>query len=452
MEIDTLKNRVLMWSGGAGLVYAVDLDWVGDPIRIDKSVKHRNQYEHGHLISPIDGSIMLFGGYGFWQDKDIFTFFDEVNGQWDIKVFKGNQWPSRRTMPTLNYWKNGNKIVLFGGRASTEPTKPYVTLRRTVFDIWTFDLSTSIWELQGELKVNRDELVANEIMLGFLTTPRSGVLQKENLLIGMDHYNSTERSSNMYAIDLETMEGSFIDVQTGALSKFERLLAYFINEQKRQVYLLWTPLPINNRAAPIYVSTIDLPPADSIRANIRRMVALADNNWVEPEETAGSGFLIPLLLLVGVAIPLAYWRHRRSLSMLSSSAEADAIRQYRDSNDDTVKIIAHEGGTSIVFAGNDISIHFSPDELDLFLLLSKQYQNTNRYISTEQIEQAIWELGTNPDYSRKMRNQVQKKLEDNLQIVLPKPDGSVWIQSRSEPSDKRRKEYALNPYPYKIEF
>jgi hypothetical protein len=451
MDIDTLNNRVLIWSGGAGLVYTTDVDWKADPVRIDKSFNHRNQYEHGHLISPKDGSINLYGGYGFWQDKDIFTQFDDASGQWDLVVWKGDKWPSKRIFPALNYWRKENKIVLIGGRVSSEPEKPYVTFRNSIFDIWTFDPVQEIWDHHGDLAFKYDALVSNYLMLGFIVTPRNGLLQDENLLIGMDQFNSNDRNSIMYAIDLETMQGSFIDVQTGALSKFERLIAYFLNEKTRQIYLIWTPLPTNNKAAPLYVSTIDLPPADSIRANIQRMVALANNNWQEPQESTSTMYLVPLLL-IGVAAPFFYWRHNRRSKKRTSDSQALEFDLATNSLQDKINILGTNAGTAIVHNGNDITNNFSNDEIDLFLLLAKQYQSKNKYISTEQIEQAIWESGTNPDYSRKMRNQVQRKLEDNLQLVLPKRDDSLWLLSRSEPSDKRRKEYALNPEPYKIEF
>ncbi len=451
MDIDTVKNRVLLWSGGAGLVYSVDVDWVSDPVRIDNSILHRNQFEHGHLISPIDGSLMLYGGYGFWQDKDIMTYFDDVKGHWDIVVWKGNKWPSKRVLPTLSYWKKENKIVLFGGRTSTEPNKPYVTFRKTVYDIWTFDLDDPIWQYHGDMVVNYDEMIDNYLLLGYIITPKSVLMQDESLLLGMDYYNSNERNTILYAIDLESMQGSFIDVSTGSMSKFDRLIAYFLNEKTRQIYMLWTPLLTNNKSAPLYISTIDLPPADSIRANIQRMVTLANNNWQEPQESTSTMYLVPLLLF-GVAAPFFYWRHKRRSKKRTSDSQALEFDLATKSLQDKINILGTNAGTAIVHNGNDITNNFSHDEIDLFLLLAKQYQSKNKYISTEQIEQAIWESGTNPDYSRKMRNQVQRKLEDNLQLVLPKRDDSVWLLSRSEPSDKRRKEYALNPEPYKIEF
>jgi hypothetical protein len=153
-----------------------------------------------------------------------------------------------------------------------------------------------------------------------------------------------------------------------------------------------------------------------------------------------------------VAAPFFYWRHNRRSKKRTSDSQALEFDLATNSLQDKINILGTNAGTAIVHNGNDITNNFSNDEIDLFLLLAKQYQSKNKYISTEQIEQAIWESGTNPDYSRKMRNQVQRKLEDNLQLVLPKRDDSLWLLSRSEPSDKRRKEYALNPEPYKIEF
>lgn len=451
MDIDTFNDRVLIWSGGVGLMYQAKPDWSEDMVRIDESFSHRSQFEHGHMISPINGRVMVFGGYGFRQDRDIFTYFDDVKNQWDIQAYNSEIWPSKRVAPTLNYWEKQNKIVLFGGRVTTEPNKPYVTFRRTVYDIWTFDLEKQTWQLHGEMSVDRESLTFSEMMLGYLVTPRNALLQEEDLLIGMDYYNSNDRGGIMYAIDLREMKGSFLDLPTGALVKYNRLLSYFLNEDTREIYLLWAPSLNDNTKSPVFISSITLPPADSIRANIQRMVELAENGWVSPDQDDAATVVVPIIIAVA-ALPLVFWGYRRRDRNLKRLAAQAVDFEIDNTFDHLIYLAANERGCTIMFRGVDMTGNFSSDEIDLLNLLAQQYNSHNKYISTDQIEQALWDPGTNPDYSRKMRNQVQRKLEENLQLNFPKSDGSYWLLNRSEPSDKRRKEYALNPDPYLIRF
>lgn len=447
MDIDTFNDRVLIWSGGVGLMYQAKPDWSEDIVRIDDSFSHRSQFEHGHMISPIDGRLMVFGGYGFWQDRDIFTYYDDVKDQWDIQAWNSDVWPSKRVAPTLNYWERENKIVLFGGRTTTEPNKPYVTFRRTIYDIWTFDLEKQTWQLHGEMSVDRGSLTFSEMMLGYLVTPRNALWQEEDLLIGMDYYNSNDRGGIMYAVDLREMQGSFLEVPTGALVKYNRLLSYFLNEDTREIYLLWAPSLNNNTTSPVFISSIALPPADTIRANIQRMVELAENGWVAKSPTDGALFVVPIIL-AAAALPIVFWRYRRRGRQPKGLTIHTPDLVVDDTLNHLILIDAKNPVCSIRFRGLDVSSNFSSDEIDLLCLLARQYSSQNKFISTDQIEQALWDPGTNPDYSRKMRNQVQRKLEDNLQLNFPKSDGTAWLLNRNEPSDKRRKEYALNPDPY----
>lgn len=449
IDIDSYNDRLLVWSAGGGHVYETDVEWKGDLVRIDKSINHRNQFEHGYVIAPPNGRLMLFGGYGFWQDKDIMTYFDGVKGEWDIQVWKGSHWPSRRVAPMLNYWEKQDKIVLVGGRATTEPEKPYVTYRKTIYDIWTFDITEQNWTQEGEIVVDQEKLNYNELMLGYMVNQRNGLLQDEDLIIGLDHFHSNDHNAIMFAVDLRSMQGSFLDVPTGALSKYNRLLGYFLKESTRQLIFLWAPALEDNRMSPLFVSTINIPPADSIRANISKMVELAENGWEVNDPESSAPITIPIAI-AAVALPIIFWQYRRRERRFNSMATVTVLDTISDPTYDTVQLKMHQDGFSVVHKGADISDNFSSDELDLLFLLAKQYQNHNKFISTEQIEQALWDPGTNPDYSRKMRNQVQKKLEETLKANLPKTDGSTWLLNRNEPSDKRRKEYALNPEPYKF--
>ena len=110
-------------------------------------------------VSPVDGSLWLFGGIGYASNNSAYGYlndlwqFDIDNWQW---AFRGGSltigtpdeksWPGARTGATT--WTTSGTLWLFSGYGPYEVATDNV-VDRVRNDIWSFDLSSSTWTLVG---------------------------------------------------------------------------------------------------------------------------------------------------------------------------------------------------------------------------------------------------------------------------------------------------------------
>ena len=447
--VDTLRNRILIWSAGLGHVYEAQIQDGIDIKRIDNSFPHKNQYEHGFAIDPNDGNIIAFGGYGFWQDKNLITKFVQETGEWEITLWNDGPFPRARTYPHFDIWLNGNAYIVHGGFSNVQPEKPYVTNRVPLYDIWSFDIDRKMWAKWDDFPIKTDEIKPSVFMTGYRSKATSSIIQSDDLLIGIDRHHSNTRGYSVFAVDLKSGKVGFIPLHADRPAHSERVLGMAINENDRVMYILWAPVLINLRPSPISVTEVNLPPADEIRSHIdreyRRILGIQEpilsrypywTIYIAGVIVIAIGFMTASFVLTrkaiksntadgydGLSLPLAVLRIQ-----LSPSCENTAI-SINDEN---------------------FSDQFTDDEILLLKMFANNIKSGTPFLSTDLIEQTLWKSTVNIDYNRKMRNQIQRRLEDTLQRLLPKRNGDHWIISRNNPGDKRRKEYYLYADPYKL--
>src|SRR6056300_864522 len=84
----------------------------GDSIfRIDNSYEHRMQISSLEFIR--NDTIFRYGGYGFFENRNFFTYYNrEING-WEFFNIKGEQIPEE--LSDFLYYKTKDKLYIFGG-------------------------------------------------------------------------------------------------------------------------------------------------------------------------------------------------------------------------------------------------------------------------------------------------------------------------------------------------
>lgn len=123
------------------------LEWSRDTIsRIDHSYEHRNQLNSA--IFQRNDTIFRFGGYGFFESRNFFTYFD----------YKTKEWNSYKTKPGLlppglsgvKYFVDSDGFYLFGGN-TIDPHDKYINHPNN--EIWYFSFVTKTWTLKGTFSV-----------------------------------------------------------------------------------------------------------------------------------------------------------------------------------------------------------------------------------------------------------------------------------------------------------
>ena len=70
------------------------LEFTGDSIlRIDNSFEHKMQI--GSLEFERNDTILRYGGYGFFENRNFFTFYDNQTNGWEVLNIKGDVLPER---------------------------------------------------------------------------------------------------------------------------------------------------------------------------------------------------------------------------------------------------------------------------------------------------------------------------------------------------------------------
>lgn len=111
--------------------------------RIDKT--RLEGYHYGAFLFDCNGSLMKYGGYGFWRSHGMFVRFNEYNGDWQIQ-------PSDRDLPfggELAYFnKKSNTLYSFGNYFYNQSTSSEKIFIDSLFRI---DLLKMKWENLGHL-------------------------------------------------------------------------------------------------------------------------------------------------------------------------------------------------------------------------------------------------------------------------------------------------------------
>lgn len=136
---NTSKNIYFLNSGG-GEVYTYRNDSI---IRIDNNYNHRMQV--GSAIFAKNDTLFKYGGYGFWETRNIFTYYDEATNNWKaVPPLASKKFPLGSTVPTVSI-KN-NEAIVVGGKTVDEND---LTKRYSNTNVWKFNFNNGMWSYLG---------------------------------------------------------------------------------------------------------------------------------------------------------------------------------------------------------------------------------------------------------------------------------------------------------------
>ena len=114
--------------------------------RIDKT--RLEGYHYGAFLFDCNGTLMKYGGYGFWRNHGMFVYFHEHTGDWQIQ-------PSDRELPfngNLAYFSNKeNTLYSFGNFMYNQSMSEE---KKFLDSLYRIDLLKMKWESLGKLNSN----------------------------------------------------------------------------------------------------------------------------------------------------------------------------------------------------------------------------------------------------------------------------------------------------------
>lgn len=137
MIIDNVNYFV---SNEGGMVSILKNDTIK---RIDRSFNH--QMQHGSIVFNYKSKIYKYGGYGFWSNRNFFTYFDDKTKEWEV-VDPINS----KSIPDGSYGGmsilDGDNIYIFNG----QKINPYRRKERILSnEVWKFNLKDHQWKYLG---------------------------------------------------------------------------------------------------------------------------------------------------------------------------------------------------------------------------------------------------------------------------------------------------------------
>lgn len=183
-----IQDSIYFVSSAGGMVYTIKNDTIK---RIDKSFDHGMQY--GAQVFEHDDTAFKYGGYGFWSNRDFFTYYDKKQDEWEVyHPIHSEITPTGRAF----YFsiKNKNLFHIFGGRI-VNPDNRRQQLNND--EVWTFDFKNSTWEYRGK----HDPIDEPEINISF---DNKLILIEKNRMTLIDVQGNSITSYNNSPISAQT--------------------------------------------------------------------------------------------------------------------------------------------------------------------------------------------------------------------------------------------------------
>jgi hypothetical protein len=136
-----VQDSLYFINGAGGMVFMVRNDTVK---RIDKSFDHHMQY--GACWFAHNHTVFSYGGYGFWSNRDFFTFYDNKQDEWEVYHPINSKKIPRGTMGS-HFIKEANEFHFFDGYLIDPNNRREKILNN---EVWTFNFNTNKWRYLGQ--------------------------------------------------------------------------------------------------------------------------------------------------------------------------------------------------------------------------------------------------------------------------------------------------------------
>ena len=136
-----VQDTLYFIHGSGGLVYMIKNDTVR---RVDKSFDH--QMQHGACWFEHNNTAFSYGGYGFWSNRDFFTYYDSKQDEWEV-YHPINSTKIPRGTSNSQFIKEANEFQFFGGNYINPHNRRERIMNN---EVWTFNFSSNEWRYLGQ--------------------------------------------------------------------------------------------------------------------------------------------------------------------------------------------------------------------------------------------------------------------------------------------------------------
>lgn len=400
---DHLSEKIYFWSTGVGLIYELDLESY-ELKRLDKSFEHKNQF--GHVPFFYNGMIHAFGGYGFWEDKNLITYYLPDLREWKILTpAKDSKYPTELLGANGVYVKDQNAFFVYGGSfIKNRGHDDGNSIRAFNKELWKFDFGVMKWSHVKDFDLNDGRIIQSFGAFSSEGLGRSSLSSSAYSTHTGNWYLPVKNSEgNRPALFFKTLglkdQKNYELFDMDRTKELEIIATNFMFDQKSQELILLGFLNITNDIEyPIMVIKV---PESDILANL---IPSDDNNVL----LLGSLFAVGALLVLGFLVI----RYKDSIPMINGQRPTISLEELTEGLNNTEK------------------------------LLLKTIMESDQMPETNDLEEMVWPDVDNYDYRRKLRNETIRSINKKTQDIFSIQEKLIIRQRDIE--DSRRYHYGIN--------
>lgn len=413
------QNRLESFYCARGEV-AILNETTGQWSKIDTSGE-RDLYHYWNSLftNPLDGGVMMFGGYGWYTVKSDLGYYDYTSGKWNNLKYKGSIKPRGGAMVFEGF--HYGQVFIFGGSGNESGKQQDVY--QEFNDLHLLDLrDTTIRLVWNDSKSK----VFTEDYYMFKLLPESGWLDKKDSLF-FYVYMLTKDGQSI---------GKLFRNSTSFPNEVQVAESFLIGDDEKTTIAHLTYVPKNNEliiigvmgdGKTVSVSSMLYPPVNS--DSIPDLV----NENASSDNLNAIWFFLGGLIVIAVAAGALYFRKKsrtKSVGTIDKSSQtAESVahpngvsmedEQLSDSLKDGKKnAVEVMGGFRLYNAdGDDISNQFTPRIKELFLLIwCRTFLTRTHGITSEELSDILWESAS-PESAKTNRGVNINKLRKLLAPV-----------------------------------
>ncbi len=361
----------------------------------DTSCAEPDLWHHTKFISPIDSSLITFGGYGHYTYKSLFSRFHPQKGSWEkLNVSKKI---SPRYLSSTGFLDK-SKVLIFGGYGSKSGRQELSP--EFHYDLYTVDLKDLSVDKRWSGENTSGLVPCNNLLFDTASGKFLTLLYKSS-------YFDTSLKLVSFGLDApeeqvfgDSIPYKFLDTESWChlyMNKMKsELIAITVYDSEMNLYsLAWPPL---------------------LAGQVYQEEALLNHG-------AGFWILISLSLVATLTISV-FWGRKKMKRKISTPPEVALAVSY-DPNFSSQKSMQRQKFPAFhLFAGfqvfdksgQDITPHFTPTLKELFLLIFLNSFKNEKGVSSQLLNETLWS-DKSGDSARNNRNVNMSKLRPLLESV-----------------------------------
>lgn len=402
---NTPKQKLQLWSHGVGKMYDISLSDYSIE-RIDNSHNHRNQFGHAPFFHK-NGSLFAFGGYGYWNWKNIITFYNEKIREWNIQPIQPlSDLPAPRKPLAGAYSPADDKFFLLGGNHPEKGRQDdqYTKINQK-YDYWTFDFNKQRWEQITNYNWPNFNFYESQELKQFSKTNQisNTAFSTASNYWYLPFWRKNQSKDVIYIKPL--------NVETGQDAE-PILLNFGLSREFLPVNFLY-----NNSGKLLFVGLDYLSHTSTYPIRIYALDEDRVSNAIIPQNNAPYTWtwIIIAIILLFIILVIGY--------MFIKNQSDSAIKTEKKS------VLESLGRYEWLNESEQRFIHF--------------LQRSDAFKQTHEIEEFLWPDVNNYDYRRRMRNDIIKSINKKMRQHLDLDQ--QLIISKTDPNDRRKKLYGINP-------